>query len=72
MENSIHNLSLRFRTKGFIPIEIPGLIKDVFSIFGTGRHFTLREVNQELEELGWGLDIMDLSVLIVSGSSSWS
>lgn len=61
MENSLKNLSRRFQAKGFIPIEITGLIKDVFTIFGKGRYCTLKEVNQELEELGWGFDIMDRS-----------
>ncbi len=31
MENRLDDLFLRFQTKGFMPIEIPGLIKDVFN-----------------------------------------
>lgn len=30
MKNRLDDLSLRFQTKGFMPIEIPGLIKKVF------------------------------------------
>ncbi|MFC1515258.1 hypothetical protein ACFL7E_00710 [Thermodesulfobacteriota bacterium] len=59
MENRLNDLSLRFQTKGFIPIEISGLIKDVFNILDIGRYCTKTEVNQELEDLGWGIGIMD-------------
>jgi len=59
MENRLNDLSLRFHTKGFIPIEISGLIKDVFNILDEGRYCTRTEVNQELEDLGWGIGIMD-------------
>jgi hypothetical protein len=53
------NLSLIFQTKGFSPVEIPGLVKDIVLILKQGRHSTLNEVNRELEDLGWGIDIMD-------------
>ena len=59
MENRLNDLSLRFQTKGFIPIEISGLIKDVFNILDKGRYCTRAAVNQELEDLGWGIEIMD-------------
>jgi hypothetical protein len=32
MENILDDLSLRFQTKGFMPIEIPGLIQDLFNM----------------------------------------
>ena len=59
MANRLNDLFLRFQTKGFIPIEIPGLIKDVFNIFNNPVNSTLADVNQELEDLGWGIEIMD-------------
>ena len=59
MKNRLDDLSLRFQTKGFMPIEISGLIKDVFNIIGNGRYYTMSVVNQELEDLGWGIGIMD-------------
>ncbi|MFC1829121.1 hypothetical protein ACFL0O_05875 [Thermodesulfobacteriota bacterium] len=59
MENRLDDLFLRFQTKGFMPIEVPGLIQDVFNMSGKGRHCTRTEVNKELEDLGWGLEIMD-------------
>lgn len=59
MENVLDDLSLRFQTKGFMPIEIPGLIQDLFNMLGKGGYFTITYVNKELEDLGWGLEIMD-------------
>ena len=59
MENRLNDLSLRFQIKGFILIEISGLIKDIINILDKGRYCTRTEVNQELEDLGWGIGIMD-------------
>ena len=59
MENRLDDLFLRFQTKGFMRIEIPGLIQDVFNIIGKGKYCTITDTNIELEDLGWGLEIMD-------------
>jgi len=59
MENRLDVLFLRFQTKGFMPVEIPGLIKDLFNISGNGEYCTLTAVNQEMEDLGWGIEIVD-------------
>ena len=59
MDNRLNDLFLRFQTKGFMSIEIPGLIQDVFNIVGKGRYCTITDTNQELEDLGWGIEIMD-------------
>ena len=59
MENRLDDLFLRFQTKGFMPIEIPGLIKDVFNILDNDGYCTITAVNQEMEDLGWGIEIMD-------------
>ena len=59
MENRLGYLFLSFQTKGFMSIEIPGLIQDVFNMLGKGRYCTITDANQELEDLGWGLEIMD-------------
>ena len=59
MENRLDDLFLRFETKGFMPIEIPGLIKDVLNISGNGEYYTLTFVKQEMEDLGWGIEIVD-------------
>ena len=59
MENRLGDLFLSFQKKGFMPIEIPGLMQDVFNIIGNGRYCTITDANQELESLGWGIEIMD-------------
>jgi hypothetical protein len=59
MENRLNDLFLRFQEKGFMSIEIPGLIQDVFNIIGKGRYCAITDANQELEDLGWGIEIMD-------------
>jgi len=59
METRLDDLFLRFQTKGFMLIEIPGLIQDVFNIIGKGRYCNITDANQELEDLGWGIEIMD-------------
>jgi len=59
MENRLDDLFLSFQTKGFMSIEIPGLIQDVFNMLGKGRYCNRADANQELEDLGWGIEIMD-------------
>jgi hypothetical protein len=59
MENGLDDLFLRFQIKGFLPIEISGLIKDVSCTLNNHKYFTLTDINRELEELGWGIDIID-------------
>ena len=59
MENRLSDIFMSFQTKGFMPIEIPGLIQDVFNMLGKGRYSNITDVNQELEDLGWGIEIMD-------------
>ena len=59
MGNRLGDLFLNFQKKGFMSIEIPGLIQDVFNMLGKGRYCTINNVNKELENLGWGIAIMD-------------
>lgn len=59
MENRLDDLFLSLKTKGFRSIEIPGLIQDVFGMLGKGRYYSITDANQELEDLGWGIEIMD-------------
>ena len=59
MENRLEDLYLRFQNKGFMHIEIKGLMKDVFKTLGNRRYYNRITANQEMEDLGWGLDIMD-------------
>ena len=59
MEDGLHDLFLRFQIKGFMPIEIPELVKDVLDIMNHRERCTITTIDQELEELGWGINIMD-------------
>ena len=59
MENRLDKLSLMFQAKGFTQIEIPQLMKDVFSIFNNPIYLTIADINRELADLGWGIEIMD-------------
>lgn len=59
MEGGLNDLFLRFQIKGFMPIEIPGLVKDVLYIMKNQERCTITTIDQELEELGWGINIMD-------------
>jgi hypothetical protein len=59
MDLKLNDLFERFKTKGFMAIEIPGLVKDVLNIVGTSGYSTITTIDQELEDLGWGIGIMD-------------
>lgn len=59
MEKRVDDLFLMFQAKGFLPIEIPGLMKDVFNIFNNPICLNISDMNQELEDLGWGIEILD-------------
>lgn len=59
MGNRLGDLFLSFQKKGFMPIEIPGLMQDLFNIIGKGRYCTITDANQELEDLGWGIETID-------------
>jgi hypothetical protein len=59
MGDRLDALFLRFQIKGFLPIEIPELIKDVLDIMDNRELSTITAIDQELEELGWGINIMD-------------
>ncbi|MBW1609517.1 MAG: hypothetical protein JRF45_08905 [Deltaproteobacteria bacterium] len=51
MENRLDDLFLKFQTKGFMPVEIPGLIKDVFNILGNGEYCTITTNNLVIKRL---------------------
>lgn len=56
---TISILSRRLAEKNLMPVEVSRLIKDVVNIIGDGGNFTLYMVNQKLEYLGWGGQILD-------------
>ena len=45
--------------KGFIPLEIPELLNDLINLFRQDEICTTNYINQELENLGWGIQIID-------------
>jgi hypothetical protein len=55
-------LTDRLMKKGFSPVEIPELIDDLTSLFRRCKNHTAAHVNQELETLGWGVDLLDESL----------
>ena len=59
METRLNDLFLRLSNKGFLPIEIPDLIKDFYYLIENGRYLTMSSIDQELEDLGWGIGVMD-------------
>ena len=59
MKDKLNDLFLRFQMKGFMVLEIPELVKDVLDIIGNQKVCTITTIDQELEELGWGLNIID-------------
>jgi hypothetical protein len=59
MDLKLNGLLERFKTKGFMTIELPGLLKDVLNIVSTDGYSTITTIDQELEDLGWGIGIMD-------------
>ena len=59
METRLNDLLLRLSNKGFLPIEIPDLIKDFFYLIDSCRCSTMSSIDQELEDLGWGIGVMD-------------
>jgi len=59
MEDRLNDMFLRFQIKGFMPIEIPKLVKDVLDIMDNREFCMITTIDQELEELGWGINIMD-------------
>ncbi|MFC1489332.1 hypothetical protein ACFL6B_05755, partial [Thermodesulfobacteriota bacterium] len=38
---------------------IPDLVRDALNLIGSEKCFSINDVNHELEELGWGIGIMD-------------
>ena len=62
MDNIFPILFERFRNKGFMPIELPWLMKDIIDTIQQKENYTLDTVNLELESLGWGIQIMDQAI----------
>jgi hypothetical protein len=59
MEEIVQYLLGRLSDKGLIPEEIPRLIEDVLNMVADGGYFTIEDINQRLQTLGWEEPIMD-------------
>lgn len=59
MRKALDNLSVWFENIGVFPAEVPFFIKDVFSFMDQKGYTPVNILNQELETLGWGIQIMD-------------
>ena len=48
--------------RGFTPEEIPKLLDDISYLITESRNCTTYDINQELENLGWSIQIFDESL----------
>jgi hypothetical protein len=49
----------KFLKKGLTPVELPDLLNDLTLLFKQSKGCTTNNINQELENLGWGVDLLD-------------
>ncbi|MEJ2427323.1 MAG: hypothetical protein P8075_00140 [Deltaproteobacteria bacterium] len=49
----------RLMDKGIPPSHISGLVRNVLNVIGDGGLFTTELVNEQLELLGWGPQVLD-------------
>jgi len=59
MKEAFQILSQRLADKDLLPVEVSRLMKDVVNITGDGGGYTMALVNQKLETLGWGRQVLD-------------
>jgi hypothetical protein len=52
-------VSDKFLKKGFTEVELPDLLNDLILLFKQSKRCTANKINQELENLGWGVDLLD-------------
>jgi hypothetical protein len=45
--------------KGFTPLEIPELLNDLNYLIRESKNYTANSINRELENLGWGIQLLD-------------
>lgn len=59
MELQFRNLINRLEGKGFVESEIALFMKEMFILLQKDMHPSIAKVNEELEELGWGIRPLD-------------
>jgi len=52
-------LCRRFYKKGLMPIEVKRLTRDILIIIGDGGFYNAAILNQKLQRLGWGKNVVD-------------
>ena len=57
--NPLRSLICRLTERGMALDHIPGLVRNVLQIIGDGGLFTTQLVNGQLEQLGWGPEVLD-------------
>jgi hypothetical protein len=62
MDALIPTLSQEFHRKGLYPGLLPGLLNDIDAFFGNHIHHSLHRLNLELEELGWGISVIEQQI----------
>ena len=55
-------ISDKFLEKGFTQVEIPGLLRDLIYLIKQIKNCTTNYINQELKNLGWGIQLLDESL----------
>jgi len=66
MGEQFNMLKGRLKGKGFVTMEIPRLLRDAFRSVREGMAYSIVTLNRELEDLGWGIRILDRNDLIIS------
>ena len=59
MNKALDNLSVWFEQKGLHQEEFPYFVSDVIRFIDREGYASLQSLNQELEALGWGIQLMD-------------
>jgi hypothetical protein len=59
MNNTLDKLTTWFEQKGLHQQELPYFIEDVIEFIDSKRPMSLQLLNQELEALGWGIQLVD-------------
>ena len=62
MDALISTLRQEFDRKGLYSELLPGLLKDIEVFFGNHNHHSLHRLNLELEDLGWGIGVIDQQI----------
>lgn len=59
MDYKFNMLITGLENRGFMSLEIPNLIRDIVSFLREEIPHSVSSLNRELEDLGWGINILD-------------